>query len=193
MLAIDQVLISDEILEARFVCDLSRCHGGCCVEGDAGAPLSAGEARMLEEIYERVAPYLSEKSRREIARQGTSVPDPDADRATPLIDGGVCVYGVMENGIVKCGIEKAWQEGKVAFRKPVSCHLYPIVVEAREGYEAMNYEPREDLCRPACVLGKKLKVPVFRFLKEALERKYGPEFYQALEAYAAQRGAEDRS
>jgi hypothetical protein len=96
------------------------------------------------------------------------------------------VYGIIENGIVKCGIEKAYNEGKISFRKPISCHLYPIRTEVHDGYEAMNYEPRESLCKPACKLGKQLKVPVYRFLKEAIERKYGSAFYEALDEIARQ-------
>lgn len=183
MLAIDQVLISDEIIQEKFVCDLSRCRGGCCVDGDAGAPLTTEETATLEEIYEAVAPYLPTESIREIERQGTSVPDPQAGWVTPIINGGICVYGILENGIVKCGIEKAYNEGKISFKKPISCHLYPVRVQSHPGYDAMNYEPREDLCHPGCVLGEKLSVPVFRFLKEAIIRKYGAMFYEALEAY----------
>ena len=183
MLAIDHVLVSDEIIEEKFVCDLSRCRGGCCVEGDGGAPLTAEETRTLEEIYDRVAPYLSRESVSEIHTQGKFVPDAESGWATPLINGGICVYGIVEDGIVKCGIEKAYNAGKIAFKKPVSCHLYPIRIEVHEGYDAMNYEPREDLCHPGCVLGKRLSVPVFRFLKDAIIRKYGESFYEALEAY----------
>jgi len=192
MLAIDQVLISDEILEEQFVCDLSRCRGGCCVEGDGGAPLTTEETRVLEEIYEQVAPYLPPESVLEIQRQGKFVPDPEAGYATPLVDGGICVYGIVENGIVKCGIEKAFNEGKIPFKKPISCHLYPVRIQSHDHYEAMNYEPREDLCHPACVLGKKLQVPVYRFLKEALVRKYGEDFYEALEQYAQHRASGSR-
>lgn len=185
MLSIDQVLISDDVIEEKFVCDLSRCKGGCCVDGDAGAPLSREEAGLLEEIAGKVIPYLPEASVRELRRQGAFVTDAEG-YMTPLVDGGICVYGIVENGIVKCGIEKAFQDGKISFKKPLSCHLYPIRIQSLEGYEAMNYEPREDLCKPGCALGAQLRVPVFRFLKEALVRRYGEAFYEALEAYAAE-------
>jgi hypothetical protein len=183
MLAIDKVLISDEILEEMFVCDLSRCHGGCCVEGDAGAPLTKEEALTLEEIYDRVKPYLSEASQREIARQGKFVQNGQTGYVTPTVGNEMCVYGRLEGGIVKCGIEKAWQDGQIAFKKPISCHLYPIRVQQYDSYEAMNFEPCEQLCRPACILGNRLQVPVYRFLKEAIIRGYGQEFYEALEEY----------
>lgn len=183
MLAIDNVLISDEIIEKKFVCDLSRCHGGCCVDGDAGAPLLEEELEKLETVYPTVKPYLTKAGIRAIERQGKYVFDDDCGYVTPVIDSGMCAYGVAEHGIVKCGIEKAFSEGKINFKKPVSCHLFPIRIEAHDGYDAMNYEPREHLCRPACELGGKLQVPVYRFLKEAITRKYGTHFYEALEAY----------
>lgn len=183
MLAIDEVLISDEIIEKKFVCDLSHCHGGCCVDGDAGAPLLNEEIEVLEEIYEEVKPYLTKNAIKEIERQGKYVYDQESGYATPTINGAMCVYGVVENGIVKCGIEKAFNDRKITFKKPLSCHLYPIRIQQYDGYEAMNYEPREVLCRPACRLGDKLNIPVYRFLKEAIIRKYDIYFYEALEAY----------
>jgi len=185
MLAIDQVLISDEIIEKKFVCDLSRCHGGCCVEGDAGAPLSDEEPAILDEIYAEVEPYLPERSVKEIRRQGKYVYDKETGYVTPIIGDGICVYGVVEDGIVKCGIEKAYNDHKISFKKPLSCHLYPIRIQQYDGYEAMNYEPREHLCQPACTLGGKLKIPVYRFLKEAIIRKYDESFYDAMEQFAA--------
>lgn len=185
MLAIDQVLISDEIIERKFVCDLSRCHGGCCVDGDTGAPLSEEETAVLDNIAEKVKPYLSAASVKELERQGHYVRDPEAGWVTPAIEGKMCAYGVVEQGVVKCGIEKAFNDGVTRFKKPLSCHLYPIRVQQYDGYQAMNYEPREVLCRPACRLGDKLQVPVFRFLKDAIIRGYGESFYEAMEAFAS--------
>lgn len=183
MIAIDNVLISDEIIDKKFVCDLSQCHGGCCVDGDAGAPLLSEELEQLEEVYVKVKPYLSDKSIKEIEKQGKYVIDNEKNYNTPIIEGGICVYGIVEDGIVKCGIEKAYNEHKTNFKKPISCHLYPIRIQQYNGYEALNYEPREKLCKPACMLGDKLQVPVYRFLKEAVIRKYDACFYDALEAY----------
>lgn len=183
MLAIENVLISDEIIEKKFVCDLSKCHGGCCVDGDAGAPLLDEELGQLEEVYEPVKPYLTDKGIKVIEKEGKYVFDDEGGYVTPTIGGAMCAYGIVENGIVKCGIEKAYNEGKINFKKPLSCHLFPIIIEPHDGYDAMNYEPREYLCRPACRLGEKLKIPVYRFLKEAIIRKYGEPFYEALEAY----------
>lgn len=185
MLAIDQVLISDEIIEKRFVCDLSSCHGGCCVDGDTGAPLTKEETKVLDEVCGKVKPYLQEASVRELEKQGNYVYDAEAGYVTPAIDGKMCAYGIVENGIVKCGIEKAYNDHAISFKKPLSCHLYPIRVQQHDGYEAMNYAPRELLCKPACSLGEQLQVPVYRFLKEALIRGYGELFYEALEAFAS--------
>lgn len=183
MIAIDHVLLSDDVLDEQFVCDLERCKGGCCVDGDCGAPITEAEAKIINDIYPIVKPYLPEAHIAEIEKQGTHVVDDEYDLVTPTINGGICVYGYTDiNGMVKCGIEKAYLENKVDFKKPISCHLFPLRVSESNGIEMVNYEPRKGLCRPACKLGKKLQVPVYRFLKEPLIRKYGPEFYEALEA-----------
>jgi len=187
MIAIDHVLVSDEIVSERFVCDLSKCKGGCCVDGDAGAPLAAGELQEIDRAFDSVLPYLTEESRRELERQGRYTFDKEFGWVTPTIGGSVCVYGISdENGIVKCGFEQAYRDGKTDWKKPISCHLFPIKTAAGSDGETeyMNYEPRTDLCKAACKLGKKLKVPVYVFLREPIIRKYGSEFYRALEAVA---------
>ena len=188
MIAINNVLISDEIVEEQFVCDLNKCKGGCCVDGDAGAPLNKDELQKINEVYEAVLPYLPEESKRELVRQGKYVYDNEFGWVTPTIESKVCVYGIIDkNGIVKCGIEQAYNDGKVQWKKPISCHLYPIRIQQSRDKQTdyVNYEPREDLCGAACTLGKKLKVPVYVFLKDALERKYGSEFYETLQATAS--------
>ncbi len=183
MIAIDNVLLSDSIVEEHFVCDLDKCKGGCCVDGDCGAPLTEEETKIIARIYPKIKSSLSPEYIAEIEKQGTHTTDNEYGYVTPTVNGGICVYGITDElGIVKCGIEKAWKEGKVDFRKPISCHLFPIRVTAYPGYEAVNYDPRPTLCKPACKLGKQLKVPVYVFLKEAITRKYGDEFYRALEA-----------
>jgi len=157
------------------------------VDGDAGAPLSDEELKNIDEIYEGVLPYLSEENKMEIKRQGKYVYDQEFGWVTPTIKSKICVYGIKDkNGVVKCGIEAAYNDGKVQWKKPISCHLFPIrIKESRNKQtEYVNYEPREDLCKAGCTLGKKLKVPVYVFLKDALVRKYGPKFYEALEATA---------
>lgn len=187
MIAIDHVLVSDEIVNEAFVCDLHACKGACCVDGDAGAPLDVKELQKIDEVFAEVLPYLGQRSVDEINRQGRYVYDKEFGWVTPTIDGAICVYGIKDNhGIVKCGIEQAYNEGKITWKKPLSCHLFPIrIKKSRTGKkDLVNYEPREDLCKAACTLGKKLKVPVYIFLKDALIRKYGNEFYKALSATA---------
>jgi hypothetical protein len=187
MIAIDNILVSDEVIKEQFVCDLNKCKGGCCVDGDAGAPLTKDELDDINEVYETVLPYLNSESKTELERQGRYVYDKEFGWVTPTIGGKICVYGITDaKGIVKCGIEQAYLDGKTSWKKPISCHLFPVrITKSRRGAtEYVNYEPREDLCGAACSLGKKLKVPVYVFLKDALTRKYGEDFYDALEATA---------
>lgn len=187
MIAIDNVLISDEIINEQFVCDLDTCKGGCCVDGDAGAPLEGKELKEIDKVYPLVAPLLSKAALAEIGKQGRYVYDQEFGWVTPAINGGICVYGITDGkGIVKCAIEQLYNEGKVDWKKPISCHLFPIrVTKSKDGKtDYLNYEPRETTCKAACTLGKKLKVPVYKFLKEPLERKYGEAFYEALDATA---------
>ena len=187
MIAIDHVLLSDKILSEQFVCDLSKCKGACCVDGDAGAPLDRKELQHIDEVFDAVLPYLNENSLDEIRKQGRYVYNSEYGWVTPTIESKICVYGIVDNnGIVKCGIEQAYLDGKVKWKKPISCHLFPIIVKkSKDGVtEFANYEPREDHCKAACSLGKQLKVPVYEFLKEPLVRKFGTEFYDALEATA---------
>lgn len=187
MIAIDHVLVSDQVITDAFVCDLTHCKGACCVDGDAGAPLDRKELQKIDEVFDAVLPYLNEESVQEINRQGRYVYEKEYGWVTPTINSAVCVYGIKDaNGIVKCGIEQAYLDGKVTWKKPISCHLFPIIVKkSSDGItEYANYEPREDHCKAACALGKKLKVPVYQFLKEPLERKFGKNFYEALDATA---------
>ncbi|MGN6355607.1 MAG: DUF3109 family protein [Parafilimonas sp.] len=188
MIAIDNKLVSDDIVEKQFVCDLVKCKGGCCEDGDAGAPLELNELDELIHSYEIVKPYLTEAGIRSIETHGKYVYDREFGWVTPTIKGAMCAYGFKdENGIIKCGIEKAYNEGKINWKKPISCHLFPIRVNKSkedEDLEYLNYEPRPDLCRAACKLGKHLQVPVYVFLKESIIRKYGEDFYNALEAAA---------
>ena len=187
MIAIDNVLISDEIVNEQFVCDLAKCKGACCVDGDAGAPLQNDELDKLNQVFDKVLPYLNSESKMELERQGRYVYDREFGWVTPTINSKVCVYGIKDsNGIVKCGIEQAYIDGKIKWKKPISCHLFPVTVKkSRHGNTIyVNYEPREDHCKPGCVLGKRLKVPVYVFLKEPLVRRFGQKFYDALEATA---------
>jgi hypothetical protein len=187
MIAIDQVLVSDQLITEQFVCDLQKCKGACCVDGDAGAPLSEEELVQVNEVVDRVIPYLSEESRNEIQRQGKYVYDDEFGWVTPTINGSICVYGITDKqGTVKCGMEQAYLDGKTSWKKPISCHLFPVIAKKSTDGKTIyaNYQPRTDHCKAACSLGKKLKVPVYQFLKEPLIRKFGNDFYEALHATA---------
>jgi hypothetical protein len=187
MISIGNVLISDQVVEEHFVCDLIKCKGGCCVDGDAGAPLENNELKELTDAYNFVLPYLTKESVTELERQGKYIYDKEFGWVTPTVSSGMCAYGIKDSkGIVKCGIEQAYSEGKISWKKPLSCHLFPIrIKKSKTGKsDLVNYEPREDLCKAACSLGKKLKVPVHIFLKDALIRKYGNDFYEDLCATA---------
>jgi hypothetical protein len=180
MLEIGNTLVSLDLITSNFTCDLAACHGACCVTGDSGAPLEPEEVIKLKEIFPALRPFLREESVRTIEETGTSVTDVEMDTVTPLNNGKECAYTVFEEGIARCAIEKAFMEGVVDFRKPVSCHLYPIRIKKYKRFEAVNYD-RWEICSPATVLGDKLQMPVFRFVKEALARHYGDEWFNLLD------------
>lgn len=196
MYIVGKTFISDAIAEEFFVCDLEKCKGACCVEGDLGAPLTKEETHILEKILDDVKPYLSNKGLEVLEKKGAFVRDDEGDFSTPTIDDRECVYAFYDKrGILKCGIEQAYKEGKIDFQKPISCHLYPIRVLtlAEQEEEALNYH-QWDICDPACHLGKSLSKPIYQFLKEALIRKYGEAWYQNLEAQIIERQAlQDKS
>ena len=180
MVQIDDKLISLDVFEKRFVCDISKCHGDCCVEGESGAPLEDDELDIVERLYPLLKPLLSEKAIAEIEKDGAWVIDSDGDKVTPIINGRECVYTYFdESGICKCAIEKLHIEGKTDFKKPISCHLYPIRVSKYPSYEALNYHSWP-ICAPARELGGKLGVPAYQFLKEPIERRYGKAFYDEM-------------
>lgn len=187
MRAIGNVIVEDELFERAFVCELEACKGACCVEGSGGAPLLPEEVQVLENIRGALAPYLSPEGWAELEAQGVAV-FADGEYETPLIGSeGPCAYVTYTpNGTARCGIEEAYRDGAVAFQKPISCHLYPIRTYTTGPVEMLYYH-RWHICHKACGNGAALGVPVFRFCRSALERKYGPEFYQALEAEAAKR------
>lgn len=185
MLIIGDVIVSEVLLERAFVCNLSACKGACCVEGDEGAPVEEDELGALERNYQKVKPYLTQEGIEQIEQNGKTAQRKQGYRTTLRKDGACAYVNFDEQGVAYCGIEKAWQEGNSDFRKPISCHLYPARTKQLDGAEALNYEEWE-ICDPACKLGDELQVPVFKFLKDALIRRYGVEFYEALEAYAQQ-------
>lgn len=185
MIAIDNVLISDEVIESQFVCDLSKCKGGCCEDGDAGAPLTKEELDFVNGSYEIIKPYMTREGLAVTEKNGRYEYDREFGWVTPTIGGKMCAYGIRDKkGIIMCAFEQAYNDGKTEWKKPISCHLYPIKIKKTREYEMLNYEPRETMCNPACALGKKLKVPTYVFLKDALIRKFGEKFYKALEQVA---------
>lgn len=188
MIAIENVLVSDEVVKEQFICDLSKCKGGCCEDGDAGAPLTNDELTYVNELYEIVKPYMTREGIQQVERNGRYEYDREFGWVTPTIEGKMCAYGFRDKkGVIKCSFEQAFYDGKsTQWKKPISCHLYPIKVKQTKAYELMNYEPRDGLCSPACALGKKEKVPVYVFLKESIIRKYGEDFYGLLKQVADQ-------
>ena len=180
MLKVDDILVSDQVITEKFICDLSKCKGACCVEGESGAPLEEDELKALEKVYPKVKSYLTDKGIKAIEAQGYYIKDDDDEWVTPLMwPRGPCAYTIFENGIALCGIEKAYRDKKIKFNKPISCHLYPIRVLKTKSGDALNYHEWE-VCNPACKLGKKEKVRVFEFLKTGLTRKYGEAWYNKL-------------
>ena len=180
MIKVGEVLVSDDIKTVEFVCHLEKCKGACCVEGDLGAPLEEDELPVMHEIQKAVAPYLTDAGRKAIAAQGPYILDEDGDYSTPTIEGKECAYAHYdEKGILKCGIEQANLDGKISFRKPISCHLYPIRITKKKGFEAVNYH-KWNICSDACKLGSALGVPLYKFLKDPLIRKYGEGWYTTL-------------
>ena len=180
MIVIQNTVISDDVAENFFVCNLDACKGACCVEGDLGAPLELDELEILKNEYAKIEPFLTEAGKKAIAEQGLYIEDWEGDYSTTTINDRECAYALYdERGILKCGIEQAYLAGATDFKKPISCHLYPIRVTKYEGFEALNYD-RWDICSPACSFGAKLGVPVYKFLKEPLERKYGAAWYTEL-------------
>lgn len=181
MIEIDGKIVSDDILTECFACDIARCKGKCCVDGNSGAPLEMEEADILEEEYENYKPYMTPEGIESVERQGFMVVDCDGDYTTPLVDDAECAYSYRENGITLCAIEKAFREGKCSFRKPISCHLYPIrLINLSNGTTGLNYH-RWNVCSSACDNGRKLGIPVYKSLREPIIRRFGEEFYKALE------------
>lgn len=187
MLIIQNVLVSDEIIENQFLCNLNACKGACCWEGDFGAPLEEEELAILDQIYPLVKPFLTKEGIKVIESEGAYKYWEGAEEyGTNLVNNGACVFITYDNhGIAKCGIEQAYQAGVIDFKKPISCHLYPIRVtkDEEKNFEALNYDEWE-ICSAACQAGKKAQLPVYQFVKEAIIRKYGIEFYEELDAAA---------
>jgi hypothetical protein len=179
MLRIDDTIFSFDLLEKKFVCDLPKCLGNCCRYGDSGAPLTAGEADTLEQIWPEVKPYLRREGIDAIELYGASIKDFENEMVTPLVDNKECAYTVMDDNIFLCGIERAWSEGKVSFRKPLSCHLFPAKIKQFSDFRAVNYD-QQPVCSAARAKGQAEGVYVYEFLKEPLIRALGEKMYKEL-------------
>ncbi|MBI9067367.1 MAG: DUF3109 family protein [Salinivirgaceae bacterium] len=181
MLQIENTIVSFDVLELKFVCELGACKGACCVEGDSGAPLEEEETKQIEDVYETVKKYMTPMGIKTVEKKGKWIIDSDGDKVTPLNNNKECVYTYKDkSGIVFCAIEKAFLNKEINFHKPLSCHLYPIRITKYKDFDAVNYE-RNKLCIPARVNGERLGVPIYKFVKAPLIRKYGAEWYEQLE------------
>ena len=180
MFQIGKTVVSKVIFDQAFCCDLSKCKGACCIEGDAGAPLMPNEVKILRDIQPKIRPYLRSEGISVLDSQGHFVIDEDEEYTTPLVDKKECAYVIFEAGVAKCGIEKAYEAGAINWPKPISCHLYPIRVTKYLDFDALNVHHWK-VCEPACSLGQELKLPVFRFLKNSLERAYGKDWVDEAE------------
>ena len=185
MIIIGQTLVSEELLEEQFVCDLNACKGACCIEGESGAPLDQDELLKLEDSLEAARPYMRPEGIAVIDAEGPYTVDDDGDFVTSLVGKhGECAFVTFdEKGIAKCSLEQAYNDGRTSWKKPISCHLYPIRLAQLKEYVAVNYH-RWQVCEPACACGKSLKVPVYKFLKEPLIRRFGVAWYSELEEVA---------
>ena len=184
MFQIDKTLISEEIIENNFVCNLNACKGACCVDGESGAPLEEDETEILVDIFAKVRPFLREEGIKAIEEQGAFVKGEDGEWETTLVNNSECAYVTFsKEGITKCGLEEAYNSGATQWKKPISCHMYPIRVREYSEFTAVNYHKWE-ICDPACSLGNELQVPIYKFVKEALIRKFGEKWYAELEEVA---------
>ncbi|MFD1615669.1 DUF3109 family protein [Gelatiniphilus marinus] len=184
MFQLGKTIVSEDIIKKDFVCNLSACKGACCIDGDAGAPLDEDEIQILKAIYPKIKPFLRPEGIEAIEKQGTHIITEFGDLETPLINNADCAYVIFdEKNTALCGIEEAYNQGEISWKKPVSCHLYPVRVKAYSEFSAVNYD-KWDICDDACSLGKELQVPVYKFVKEALIRKFGEDWYLELEKVA---------
>ena len=191
MIIVQDILVSNDVIDKQFICNLNACKGACCWEGDWGAPLEEAEKEILDKIYPKVKPYLTEEGQKVIEEKGAYVYNEEpAEYGTMLVENNACAFMTKDSlGIAKCGIEQAYNEGIIDFKKPISCHLYPLRAkkDPNIGFEALNYD-KWDICSAACDLGKKEQLPVYIFVQDAIKRKYGDDFYEELHAAAIHLG-----
>ena len=186
LVEIEDKIVSTQIFERQFVCDLSACKGACCIEGDNGAPVTTEEVQIIEANLPKIKPFMRPEGIAAVEKNGVAYLDNDLEPATTLVNGAECAFVFFDDaGIAKCAIEKAQREGHIDFLKPISCHLYPIRTKQFQDYTALNYE-KWDICEPACACGEKLEVPVYKFLQEPLVRAFGTAFFRELEVVASE-------
>lgn len=188
MIQIGKILVSEEIIEKEFVCNLSACKGQCCIDGDAGAPLEKKELQIMRDIYPKIKPFMRKEGIIEIEKQGVYTTNENNEHETPLINNADCAYVIYDDrNVALCAIEEAYNQGEIdpiiGFKKPVSCHLYPIRVQDYSEFSAVNYN-KWSICDDACTLGLALQVPTYKFVKQALVRKFGEDWYEELEKFA---------
>jgi hypothetical protein len=184
MIIIGNTLVSEDIVSEEFVCNLLKCKGACCEEGDFGAPLNEYDIDSIQENLSNIKPYMSKEGLKVLDQEGFFEPDPDNLPVTTLIRGRACVFAIKdEHSILHCAIEKAYKDGKSNFRKPISCFLYPVRINEKSEYNMVNYD-RWDICSPACSEGKSLKVPVYKFLEIPLKERFGADWYDQIDSYA---------
>ncbi|MDT0294597.1 DUF3109 family protein [Mesonia ostreae] len=184
MFQIGKTIVSEDILTKDFVCNLSACKGACCVEGEAGAPVEPEEVALLKDVYAKVKPYLREEGIVAIEEQGTHIENGFGELETPLVNGAECAYVTFDDrGTALCGIEAAYRAGETSWKKPISCELYPVRVQQYSEFSAVNYH-RWPICDDACTLGKELQTPIYKFVKEALIKKFGEDWYEEIEKIA---------
>ncbi|MBE7645129.1 DUF3109 family protein [Tenacibaculum finnmarkense] len=187
MFQLGKTLVSESIIDTDFVCNIASCKGACCIDGDAGAPLEDEETKILEDIYPQIKPFLRQEGIDAIEKQGTWITGDFGEAETPLINGADCAYVIFDDkNTALCAIEEAYNQGIVDWKKPVSCHLYPVRIKQYSEFSAVNYD-KWDICDDACSLGKELQVPVYKFVKQALVRKFGQNWYDELEEVAEKR------
>jgi Fe-S-cluster containining protein len=186
VLKIKDTLVSLDIVERHFACDLSHCMGACCIEGDAGAPLEEGEESELKRILPEIWNDLGSSARVVIHEQGVACVDIEGDTVTTIVNGKDCVFSHRdESGICKCAIETAYRQGRINWPKPISCRLYPVRVKDYGEYKAVNYN-RWNICKSAEILGVEKQIPIYQYLREALIDKFGEEWYAELEIFASE-------
>ncbi|OCK43516.1 hypothetical protein BA195_02100 [Tenacibaculum soleae] len=192
MFQLGKTIVSEDLIDKDFVCNLSACKGACCIDGDAGAPLNKEETIILEDIYPKIKPFLRKEGIETIEKQGTWITSDFGELETPLINDADCAYVIFDDkNTALCAIEEAYNQGIVDWKKPVSCHLYPVRVKDYSEFSAVNYDKWE-ICDDACSLGKELQVPVYKFVKQALVRKFGQNWYDELELIAEKRKEESK-